>query len=70
MEPTSPQTVYNSLDQLDQIDVAASAAMRQQAQSVLADGEVSLDLRQEIAERLSQANSLLSKRTVTGGDSY
>jgi hypothetical protein len=49
MEPTSPQTVYNSLDQLDQIDVAASAAMRQQAQSVLADGEVSLDLRQEIA---------------------
>jgi len=70
MESISPQTVYNSLDQLDQIDVAASAAMRQQAQSVLADGEVSLDLRQEIAERLSQANSLLSKRTVTGGDSY
>jgi len=70
MESVSPQTVYNSLDQLDQIDVAASAAMRQQAQAVLADGEVSLDLRQEIAERLSQANSLLSKRTVTGGDSY
>ena len=70
MEPISPQTVYKSLDQLDQIDVAASAAMRQQAQAVLADGEVSLDLRQEIAERLSQANSLLSKRTVTGGDSY
>jgi hypothetical protein len=70
MEPTSPQTVYKSLNQLDQIDVAASASMRQQAQSVLADGEVSLDLRQEIAERLSQANSLLSKRTVTGGDSY
>lgn len=70
MESISPQTVYNNLDQLDQIDVAASAAMRQQAQEVLADGEVSLDLRQEIAERLSQANSLLSKRTVTGGDSY
>jgi len=70
MESVSPQTVYNSLDQLDQIDVTASAAMRQQAQAVLADGEVSLDLRQEIAERLSQANSLLSKRTVTGGDSY
>ena len=70
MEPISPQTVYSNLDQLDQIDVAASAVMRQQAQEVLADGEVSLDLRQGIAERLSQANSLLSKRTVMGGDSY
>ncbi|MBW4467960.1 MAG: hypothetical protein KME07_21250 [Pegethrix bostrychoides GSE-TBD4-15B] len=70
MEPLSPQMVYNNLDQLDQTDVAASAEMRQQVQDLLADGEVSLDLRQEIAERLSQANSLLSRRTVTGGDSY
>lgn len=63
MEAISPQAVCRSLDQLDQRDVAASAAMRQQAQAVLADAAVSL-------ERLSQANTRLSRRTVTSGDSY
>jgi hypothetical protein len=75
MEPTSPQAIspqalYANLDQIDQADVTKSAEMRQQVQEVLADSQVSLSLRQDIADRLSQANHLLTQHTVTGGDSY
>ncbi len=68
--PLSPQAVYENLNQIDQGDIVKSAEMRQQAQEVLADSQVNLNLRQEIADRLSTANHLLTLRTVTGGDSY
>jgi hypothetical protein len=70
MEPISPQAVYANLDQIDQTDVTQSAEMRQQVQEILANSQVSLSLRQQIADRLSQVNHLLTQRTVTGGDSY
>ncbi|MFM7424060.1 MAG: hypothetical protein ACKO7W_03525 [Elainella sp.] len=70
MEPISPQTVYNNLDQLDQADIVESASVRQQAQEILADPQISLSLREAIADRLRQANQFLTRRTVTGGDSY
>lgn len=70
MTPLSPQNVYENLDLLEQVDVSQSADYREQAQEILADPEVSMTWRQAIADRLRQANLLLAKRTVTGGDSY
>lgn len=70
MTPLSPQSVYENLDLLEQVDVSQSADYREQAQEILADPEVSMTWRQAIADRLRQANLLLAKRTVMGGDSY
>lgn len=70
MTPLSPQSVYENLDLLEQVDVSQSADYREQAQEILADPEVSMTWRQAIADRLRQANLLLAKRTVTSGDSY
>jgi hypothetical protein len=66
----SPQTVYDNLNFLEQGDVVKSATYRQLAQEVLADPQVSLNWRQRIAERLSQANVLLAMLTVGKDDSY
>ncbi|WNZ24548.1 hypothetical protein HJG54_17940 [Leptolyngbya sp. NK1-12] len=66
----SPQTVYNKLKSLEQMDIASGALYRQLAQEILADPKVSLSWRQAIAERLSQANWFLAKRNVESGDSY
>jgi hypothetical protein len=66
----SPQTVYENLNSLEQGDIVKSAVYRQLAQDVLADPQVSLNWRQMIAERLSQANNLLTMLTVSGDDSY
>lgn len=70
MESLSPEVVYDNLELLEQGDVTRSAVYREQAQEVLADPEVSLPLRQAIADRLGEANLLLTHKTVTGGDSY
>ncbi|MGA7936415.1 MAG: hypothetical protein WCA35_22865 [Kovacikia sp.] len=66
----SPQTVYDNLRLLENVDVVRSAYYRQQAQEVLADSRVSLRWRQAIADRLIQANHLLEMRTVGKDDSY
>ncbi|MEB3163550.1 MAG: hypothetical protein VKK80_10010 [Prochlorothrix sp.] len=52
------------------IDVAESASCRQTVQEALADLEVDLTERQEIADRLNQANHLLELRLVTSDESY
>ena len=70
MTHPSPAKVYENLERLDQVDITRSASYRQQAQEVLADLEVSLDWRQAIADRLDQANRLLSWHTVESEDSY
>lgn len=67
---TSPQMIYDNLNQLEQEDVVKSAMYRQMAQEALADPKVSLSWRQAIADRLSQANRYLANRAVTHGDSY
>lgn len=66
----SPQAAYENLNLLEQVDVVTSAIYRQLAQEVLADPDVSLSWRQAIAEKLGQANYLLSLVTVTNDDSY
>jgi hypothetical protein len=40
------------------------------AQEILADPEVSLNWREAIADRLSQANHLLTTKSMTDEDSY
>ena len=66
----SPQTAYDNLRLLEQVDVAISALYRQLAQDVLANSEVSLSWRQAIADRLNQANHMLEMVTVDDNDSY
>ena len=66
----SPQTVYENLTLLEQVDVAMSALYRERAQDVLGDTQVKLSVRIAIAERLNDANHLLELRTVGGNDSY
>jgi hypothetical protein len=66
----SPETVYDNLRLLEQVDTASSAFYRQMAQDVIADQKVSLSWRQAIADRLNQANHLLERLTVDNNDSY
>ncbi|TYQ23505.1 hypothetical protein PseudUWO311_22505 [Pseudanabaena sp. UWO311] len=66
----SPETVYENLNQLDQVDLTTSAEYREMAQDVLADSEVARDMREAIADRLNQANQQLINTTVSKTDSY
>ncbi len=66
----SPETVYENLNQLDQVDLTTSAEYREMAQEVLADSEVARDVREAIADRLNQANQQLINTTVSKTDSY
>lgn len=70
MEKLSPKTIYENLNDLERVDVVTSARYRQLAQAVLADPDVSETLRQNIAERLQQANHLLALKSVDGDESY
>jgi IS30 family transposase len=67
---TSPQVAYDNLKLLEQTDVTNSAIYRELAQDILADPEVSLTWREAIADRLSQANHLLTTKSMTDEDSY
>jgi len=69
MKP-SPQTVYDNLNLLEQVDKVSSARYREMAQEILADHEVSLQWREAIAERLNQANRKLGMQTASDNDSY
>lgn len=66
----SPETVYENLNQLDQVDLTTSAVYREMAQDVLADSEVNPDVREAIADRLNKANQQLTSTTVSKTDSY
>ena len=69
-DSVSPQTVYENLNQLDQVDLTTSAEYREMAQDILADSEVNCDVREAIADRLNQANQQLTTLTVSKTDSY
>ncbi len=69
MKP-SPQTVYDNLNLLEQVDKVRSARYREMAQEILADPDVSLQWREAIAERLNQANRQLGLQTASENDSY
>jgi len=66
----SPQTAYKHIDELESVDTTTGATYRQEAQDVLADPAVSLNLREAIADRLNQANHVLEMQTVVSDDSY
>ncbi|MBD2463731.1 hypothetical protein H6G89_22275 [Oscillatoria sp. FACHB-1407] len=66
----SPQTAYENLNLLEQVDIVTSASYRQLAQDILADPSISLSWRQAISDRLNHANHLLALVTVTQDDSY
>jgi hypothetical protein len=66
----SPQSAYDNLKLLEKTDVTNSAIYRELAQEILADPEVSLNWREAIADRLSQANHLLTTKSMTDEDSY
>ncbi|PZV15055.1 MAG: hypothetical protein DCF20_11570 [Pseudanabaena sp.] len=66
----SPETVYENLNQLDQVDLTTSAEYREMAQEILADSDVNRDVREAIADRLNQANQQLINTTVSKTDSY
>ncbi|MGD1950714.1 MAG: hypothetical protein ACFB14_13870 [Leptolyngbyaceae cyanobacterium] len=70
MDKLSPKTIYENLSELEKVDVITSARYRQLAQAVLADPTVNETLRQNIAERLQQANHLLAIKNVEGDESY
>ncbi len=70
MEKNSPKVVYENLSDLEKVDVVTSARYRQLAQAVLADQTVNETLRQNIADRLEQANHLLALASVDGDESY
>ena len=70
MEKPSPQIIYENLNDLERVDVVTSARYRQLAQAVLADPKVDETLRQNIAERLQQANHLLALKDVEDDESY
>ena len=70
-QPKVPlQKLYDDLINIDQMDLAQSAACREQAQQVLANPKISLNWRDAIAERLHEANHTLAIKTVTSDDSY
>jgi hypothetical protein len=66
----SPQVAYENLKLLEQADVTNSAIYRELAQEVLANPEVSLNLQEAIADRLHQANHLLTTKSMSDDDSY
>lgn len=66
---TSPKRVLSNLRKLDVVDVTTSARYREQAQQILANNHVSLEMRDAIADQLQFANNLLALQTVNG-DSY
>ncbi|MGF1457469.1 MAG: hypothetical protein ACFBSG_00425 [Leptolyngbyaceae cyanobacterium] len=68
--PPSPQKVYDNLQLLNNADTAKSAEYRQDAVEVLADLEVDVEVRQEIADRLDDADHLLTLSNVDAEDSY
>ena len=67
---SSPKKVFDDLQSLEQVDTVRSAALREEAQAVLADSSVSLQWRTAIADRLNTANHMLALLTVGTEDSY
>lgn len=70
MADISPEKAYTHLEEIETADITTGAVYRQEAQDVLADPDVSLNVKQAIADRLNHANHLLELRTVVSDDSY
>jgi CRP-like cAMP-binding protein len=68
--PISPRRVYAQLRKLDRVDITTSAITRELAQDILANPEISLAMKQAIADRLHRANNQLGMQSTTDEDSY
>lgn len=68
--PISPRRVYAQLRKLDRADITTSAVTRELAQDILANPEISLAMRQAIADRLHRANTQLGMQSTADEDSY
>jgi hypothetical protein len=64
----SPQSTYDDLSHLEQADTATSARYRQTAIDILADQNISLNWREQIADRLNEADQLLGMLAVGDRD--
>jgi hypothetical protein len=62
--------MHTAIKEIDQTDTVHSAEYRQEAIEILADLDVNIDVRQEIAEQLDDANHLMTLKTVNSEDSY
>ncbi len=66
----SPQTVYEHLQHLEDVDTACSAVYREEAYEAITDPGVDINWQQKICDCLYSANLRLALRTVTPEDSY
>jgi hypothetical protein len=64
------ERLSTELLELDRASTDTGADLRQQAQEVLAEPSIALPVREAIADSLSQANQLLTLKTVGREDSY
>lgn len=70
MTHPAPDKVYRNLTRLENADAVQGASYRKDAIEVLADLDVSVDVRQAISERLDQADHLMALKNVDPDDSY
>ena len=68
--PISPRRVYSQLRKLDLLDITTSAVTRELAQDILANPNISLAMKQAIADRLHSANNQLGMQSTAEEDSY
>ncbi len=62
--------LIKELENLDRGNLVESAQYRQEAQNILGDPSIALNLRTIVSDVLLQANQQLMLKTVTGDDSY
>lgn len=70
MTHPAPEKVFENLKKLDKADTSQSAEYRQEAVEVLADLDIDVEVRQEIADRLDDANHWMTLNNVDAEDSY
>ncbi|MBR8830166.1 MAG: hypothetical protein N5P05_002824 [Chroococcopsis gigantea SAG 12.99] len=66
----SVQEICTHLEQIEQVDPVTGAVYREQAQDIIATTTVDLEDRKTVAECLSDANQILTLKTVGKEDSY
>ncbi len=66
----SVQQICNNLEHIEQVDPVTGAVYREQAQDIIATTSVDLEDRKTVAECLSDANRILTLKTVGKEDSY
>jgi hypothetical protein len=66
----SLDVIYAELERLDRVDAVTGAIYRKQAQEILADPAIALNVKVAIADLLFQANRRLTLASTVNEDSY